>query len=148
MNPPYPDVILGDISGLYHPPGVYRDLHRFCWQEIPSRFPPEEFLATDRRCLGNSVRLSPCVQSTALYRLHLSSSKGAMKPSRFENHLMNIMLNPRRYSMEVNHNILIDLQRKTKSDLLWKICTGSLGQCIGSCQSQAASDLKGQQADQ
>ncbi len=50
--------------------------------------------------------------------------------------------------MEVNHNILIDLQRKTKSDLLWKICTGSLGQYTGSCQSQAASDLKGQQADQ
>lgn len=50
--------------------------------------------------------------------------------------------------MEVNHEILIDLQCKARRDLLWKICTGSLGQCTGSCQSQAASDLKGQQRDQ
>lgn len=92
MNPSYPDVILCDVSGLYHPPGLYCDLHRFCWQKIPSRFPPEEFLATDRCCLGNSVRLSLCVQSTAVYGLYLSSSKGPMKPSRFENHLMNIVL--------------------------------------------------------
>lgn len=47
--------------------------------------------------------------------------------------------------MEVNHKILIDLEYKTKNDLLWKTCTGSLGQCTGSCQSQVAAGLKGQQ---
>jgi len=73
--------------------------------------------------------------------LDLSSSKGPMKSSRFENHLMNIMLKSQK-SLEVNQKILTDLQCETKNDLLWKTCIGSLGQCTGSCQSQVASDLK------
>lgn len=40
----HPDIILSDVAGLRYPPGLHRDLYWFGWQQVPRRFPAEEFL--------------------------------------------------------------------------------------------------------